>query len=261
MRKSNLYKVRQLTDKKEILTFLERDAGYAAYAIGDLEPALFAQSEWTGAQAEGQIHALTLHFKGLDPPALFVMGEPAALVSILERDAAPNHVYLTCRERHLATVQACYRTTPPTPMWRMSLNPASFRYRPVPDVAVQSLQHPAALQGLYLQGGGETFNAAQLETGVFYGVYERERLVAAAGTHLLSPSYSRAAVGNIYTAPDYRGRGYGTAVTGAVVSTLLRRGIRHIFLNVAQTNRNAIHIYEKLGFTRHCPFLEMSAVR
>jgi predicted GNAT family acetyltransferase len=32
-------------------------------------------------------------------------------------------------------------------------------------------------------------------------------------------------------------------------------------LNVNQRNAAAIRIYERLGFERHCPFLEGSAVR
>ena len=71
--------MRQLTDKTEILGFLETDRLYAAYAIGDLEPGLFAQSEWVGAEQAGQLRALALLYKGFDPPFLFLMGQPAGL--------------------------------------------------------------------------------------------------------------------------------------------------------------------------------------
>ena len=49
--------------------------------------------------------------------------------------------------------------------------------------------------------------------GVFFGVYEGEALVAAAGTHLVSREEGAAAIGNIYTRRDRRGRGLGRAVT------------------------------------------------
>lgn len=254
-------RVRQLTDKDEILRFLETDLLYAAYAVGDLEPALFAESEWAGAAEEGQLRTLALHFKGLDPPALFLMGDPAGLAIILRLGLRPERVYLTCRQAHLAAAQAFYDTEPPIPMWRMSVRWGDFKAVRSSQVLALSPRHTDELERLYAQGGADAFSPTQLATGIFYGVRDRGRVVAAAGTHLVSPAYGMGAVGNVYTDEAYRGRGYGTATTSAVVAGLFRRNIRHVFLNVAQTNSAAIQIYERLGFTKHCPFLEMLAVR
>jgi len=253
--------VRQLTDKQEILDYLETDRCYAAYAIGDLEPELFAHSQWAGAHEDGQVRAIALLYQGLDPPALLLMGEPSGLTSVLRLKMRPGRVYLTCQQHHLPVVQTFYRTEPPTRMWRMSLQPGDFRPVPLPEVAALSPRHTDALRRLYAQGGGLAFSPTQLATGVFYGVSDRGRIVAAAGTHLISPNYGIGAVGNVYTEEAYRGRGYGTATTSAVVTELLGRGIRNIILNVAQVNTTAIRLYERLGFTKYCPFLEMLAQR
>jgi len=253
--------VRELTDKQEILDYLETDRYYAAYAIGDLEPELFVHSQWACAEVDGQVRAIVLLYQGLDPPALFLMGEPSGLAGVLRLKMRPKRVYLTCQQHHLPVVQAFYHTEPPTPMWRMSLRPGDFRPVPSPEVLALSPRHTDALRRLYSQGGGLAFSPMQLATGVFYGVSNRGRIVAAAGTHLISPSYRISAVGNVYTQETYRGRGYGSATTSAVVTELFRRGIREVFLNVAQTNVTAIRLYERLGFTRYCPFLEMLAQR
>jgi len=85
--------------------------------------------------------------------------------------------------------------------------------------------------------------------------------VAAAGTHLVSPTYGVAAVGNIFTHPDHRGRGYGTATTSGVVTALLQDSIRDVILNVSQGNTTATRIYERLGFQRYCPYFEGPAER
>lgn len=252
---------RQLTDKNEILRFLETDLLYAAYAVGDLEPALFAQSEWVGAKDGEQLRTIALLFKGLDPPALLLMGDPAGLATILRPGLGPESVFLTCQKRHLEAVRAFYRTEPPTPMWRMTIQRDNFRPVHLPGVEALSPRDTAELERLYAQNGDNAFSPQQLATGVFYGVRERGRLVAAAGTHLVSPIYGMGAVGNVYTDEAYRGRGYGTATTSAVVAELFRRGLRHVFLNVAQANTQAIRIYERLGFTVYCPFVEMLAVR
>jgi ribosomal protein S18 acetylase RimI-like enzyme len=252
---------RKLTDKIEILRFLETDRDYAAYAIGDLEPALFAQSEWVGAEQDGQLCALGLHFKGLDLPALFLMGDPTGLPGILRFGLRPERVLVTCQQPHLAAVRAFFYTEPPVAMWRMALQAGDFRPVRSPDVAPLSPRYTDELAQMYARGHADGFSPTQLATGVFFGALERGRVVAAAGTHLISPIYGLAAVGNVYTEEGYRGRGYGSAVTSAVVAELFRRGIRHVFLNVAQANVTAIKVYERLGFTTRCSFFELVAVR
>jgi ribosomal protein S18 acetylase RimI-like enzyme len=66
--------------------------------------------------------------------------------------------------------------------------------------------------------------------------------------HVYSIRYKVAALGNITTHPDYRGRGYGRMVTGRVCKSLLGDEIDHIGLNVKADNAGAIRCYEKLGF-------------
>jgi GNAT superfamily N-acetyltransferase len=250
-----------LIDKSRILRFLETDLLYAAYAVGDLEPALFAQSEWVGAEENGQLRSIALHFMGLDPPALLLMGDPASVATILQSGLGPERVFLTCRQRHLKAVRAFYRTEPPIPMWRMVIRREGLRPFVLPAVVALAPRDTGELARLYTQAGADAFTPTQVATGVFYGIHDRGRLVAAAGTHLVSPTYGMGAVGNVYTDQAYRGRGYGTATTSAVVAELFRRGLRHVFLNVAQANTGAIKIYERLGFSRYCPFVEMLAVR
>ena len=70
-----MWETTELTDKVQILAALQTDRLYAAYAIGDLEPELFAQCTWVGASEAGRVQALALHYRGLEPPALFLMGE------------------------------------------------------------------------------------------------------------------------------------------------------------------------------------------
>ena len=141
------------------------------------------------------------------------------------------------------------------PMWRMVLDPNRFGAGRNDCIRLLPAHHHL-LADLYSLGGGDAFDLAQLQQGAFYGVLEENRLVAVAGTHLVSPTYGVAAVGNVFTHPHYRRRGYGTATTSAVVAKLLADGIRDIILNVGQNNASAIRVYERLGFERYCPFFE-----
>jgi ribosomal protein S18 acetylase RimI-like enzyme len=258
-----LMQTRQLTDKNEILRFLETDRLYAAYAIGDLEAALFEQSEWMGAEEGGRLRAVALLFKGLATPALFLMGQPDSLAAILRLQLTPEWVYVTCRKRHLRVLQTFYHTETPVPMWRMVLERQDFYpAAPSPLLEPLSVEDYDELQELYDQeGAAGAFGPAQLRDGIFYGVREQGKLVATAGTHLVSPTYRLGAVGNVYTDPAHRGQGYGSAATSAVTAELFRRGVRLVFLNVAQANVRAIHIYQRQGFSTYCPFLEMAAAK
>jgi len=62
-------------------------------------------------------------------------------------------------------------------------------------------------------------------------------------------------IGNVFTSPSYRGKGYATVCTSQVVKELLAK-YDDIILNVDNQNRQAVGIYEKLGFREHCTYLE-----
>jgi ribosomal protein S18 acetylase RimI-like enzyme len=247
-------KIVELVDTAQILTYLETDRLYAAYAIGDLEPALFAHCEWFGAEREGQLQTLVLHYGGLGFPIVFVMGNASGLREIFEKALYIEQAYLTCRREHLAVLRDFYNWEP-IPMWRMVLRPD--RFQPVGDACIPlTLDHGEQLTALYAHGEENAFNLKQVPGGAFHGIFEGGQLVATAGTHLVGPTYGVAGVGNVFTHPDYRRRGYATAVTGATVAELQNLGIHDIVLNVKQENKTAIRIYERLGFERCCSFFE-----
>jgi ribosomal protein S18 acetylase RimI-like enzyme len=176
-------------------------------------------------------------------------------------------LYLSIRPDILPLIHARYALAHETLMWRMVLDPA--RFVPTPSNAVRlTLADYSALTRLHADGlpAGEApdfFAPYMVEQGVFYGIYEGDELVAAAGTHLVAPAEGVAAVGNVYTRRDRRRRGLATQVTGAVTAELLRcmpPGAL-VALNVMQANTAAVTVYERLGFSRYCGFYEGLAER
>jgi ribosomal protein S18 acetylase RimI-like enzyme len=257
---------RRLSDKAEIRSFLEQDRPYAAYALGDLDAAFFDDCEWWGAERNGHLRALALLYRGLAPPALFLMGEPEALKPILAFPLRPPQVMLLVQAQHLAALRTYYEVPQPVAMLRMWLRAEDFR--PVSHAGLIRLtpNYGRELERLYTLGmqPGErpdAFTPLQLAQGVFYGVEREGRLVATAGTHLVALEERIAAVGNVFTHPAWRGRGYATACTSAVTAALFDSGVRDIVLNVAQDNETAVRIYERLGYRRYCPFVEGIAAR
>lgn len=55
-------------------------------------------------------------------------------------------------------------------------------------------------------------------------------------------------VAPVYTPPDQRGRGYGSAVTAAVSQWALDQGAEHVLLNTDVKNPTSNHIYQTIGY-------------
>lgn len=55
-------------------------------------------------------------------------------------------------------------------------------------------------------------------------------------------------VTQVCVAPEYRGRGLGKMLIQACARNLEQRGFRYLTLTVTASNRNAVGLYEKLGF-------------
>ncbi len=269
--------------RAQIERFLLRDRFYAAYALADLEPAFFPYTRWWVVRRGAGLTALALLFTRLHPPPLLLMGNVRDMAHLLrvaaggepgkavlfwaprEPQAAdprlPRRVLLSFREDLRGAVLSTFRLHPGQRMIRMVLEPQRFSPQGLEGLPVERLgpEHAAEMQAFYHEaarwGGGDAFSLYQLEHGVYYGVRVRGQLVAVAGTHFLSPTYRLAALGNVFTLPAYRGRGYATACTAAVLRELLARGL-DVILNVAESNAAAVHIYRKLGFRHHCTFWE-----
>ena len=286
-----------LTDLHRIRGFLLTDPFFADYALGDLDPAYFQFTEWFGAEEDDGLHALVMVYRDLTPPILFALGEARGLELLLDQAVQLPEIGLSIRAEQLPSVEKFYQAEP-VPMLKMALLPEDFKpvdaqsSRGVLQAMKQfssaadetalhlstpqqngaallrkialtrlDISHLPQLVDLYTYGGGDAFRRRSLEQGVFYGVFEGERVVAVAGTHIVSDREHVAALGNVMTHPDYRGRGFATVATSAVCRELLDRGIQLIGLSVGQSNEPAIQVYEKLGFKRKAAFYEGTATR
>ena len=86
------------------------------------------------------------------------------------------------------------------------------------------------------------------------------RLVAIAGTHVVSSSSAIAVVGNVYTHPAHRGQHLAQATTRAVTAQLLRF-CRDVVLSVDPDNAAAVRAYQRLGYREVARLIEGAALR
>lgn len=87
-----------------------------------------------------------------------------------------------------------------------------------------------------------------------FGTNVNDKLISFAGIHAYCEYYQVAAVAHVTTHPDYRQRGYGKKVVGALVADLKDK-IQFIGLNVKVNNSPAINCYKKLGFKEFGRFI------
>jgi ribosomal protein S18 acetylase RimI-like enzyme len=240
----------RLTDKDQIRNILQRDRRWCVYALGDLTPRMFLKCSWFTPDL-----TLVLHDYGTS--ILFAHG----IGSIQEALGSVSWpVHLQVQQDGLDEVARHATVMNVKHMCRMAWDGGETEI----GEAVRRLgpTDVAAVKRLYADGEttGESpdfFYDSMVANGVFFGVYEGPDLIAAAGTHLFAPDEHAAAIGNVYTRRDRRGRGLSRAVTKAVLHRL--RHLKTVGLNVREDNAAAIHVYESLGFVKHCEFREALA--
>lgn len=234
---------------------LNRDRAWSAYAIGDLAPEASPHCDWRIDDG-----GLALIYREFDPPILLTTGDISGLSPGLNDPRYGLHI----RPEAIAALEPRFALTL-TSMRRMTLDPA--RFTPCAgETAAVTMADLASIETLYADGDDSAdrpdfFFPSMLSGGAFRAVWEDGEIIAAAGTHIINESERVAAIGNVYTRRDRRGRGLARRATSAVVEDLLRRGIETIVLNVRESNTPAARVYASLGFHDHCGFCEGLAVR
>jgi GNAT superfamily N-acetyltransferase len=254
-----------LIDLQQLPAILQRDPIWSVYAIADLQPAFAPHCRWSVVDdSRGQ--AALLLFTALQPPILFAIGDEAAVAAALAADTWPEQIYVTLRPEYLPLVGAYYTVGELHPMVRMVLG-QDVRFTMPTTASLVRLQptDAAAIRTLYAHGGPFTpdyFDPYQLDDGVFYGVKDEQgALCAVGGTHIIAWEAGMGAIGNMYTHPAQRGKGYARAVLSAIVSELQTRNVTTIVLNVDERNATARRLYEQLGFTTYCSYIEAEGSR
>jgi GNAT superfamily N-acetyltransferase len=253
-RASGLLSVQETSDRAMLRAFLESDRLLAAYALCDLDDREFPRTRWGVATVAGRPTAVVLQYAGYAPQPIFVMGDNDGIAAILASIIKPRSAYLAALRDNLPAVEACYRVDPGPEMVRMWVDRA--RFRPCRGPVQRLLPTDVGeLNRLYQLGFASWLPAGAIADGLYYGIRAGGQLVAAAGTHVISPSARLAVVGNVMTHADHRNRGYATAATGAVTEELLRF-CDQVVLNVRADNAPALAAYRRLGYEPHVLFEE-----
>ena len=244
----------------EARAFLERDRLMAAYALADIDQPEIEGARWWIARREGDIAAVVLVVEGLPFRPCFATGASDGLAAIFREAIREPRVLLATPPRSRGAIELSYRFERVDHMRRMVVNINRFRPRINQQVTRLTADHLDSVIDLYGHASRTYFTPERMRREIYYGIYQADILVAAAGTHVRSARSGLAAVGNVLTRLAYRGRGMARSVTSAVTETALEQH-RDVVLNVREDNMPAIAVYERLGYQTHGQFIEGPAVR
>ncbi len=241
-----------IADRSRVAALLERDRVWCAYALADLYPPFDRDSTWRVGE-----NAVVLTYAGLSPPVLFAHGDPQQAAALLAQ-VTPGRYGFALQPLHRPLLGERLEAEVEDAMWRMVL-PEGQLPEGVGEQAISlGPEDLPAMEALFAgrPDRPDAFQPRQLEQGIFYGVHRGGALLAVACTHVLSAEAGVAALGNVFTHPDYRRQGLAREASAAVVRELLKMGIRTIVLNVKQENTAAVKLYRGLGFRTFCGYHE-----
>jgi GNAT superfamily N-acetyltransferase len=252
MKDASPFEIVALNGEQEILGVLERDRAWAAYALCDLDLPYSRYARFVGARRSGKTCSVVLVYDAGDFATIVPVGDADGVDSIMRRISdLPPRISLSVRLRDLPAIEHRYRVTQPWIMLRMAVRSSDIR--PVTEAALPVRRlgpgDLSAIEALYATLKDGVFSPLMLDHGIYIGAEDRDTLVAIAGTHVVSVRFGMAAIGGVFTAPAYRGRGLATVLTGMVAQAVRDIGVRDLVLNVRETNAAAITAYTRLGFT------------
>ena len=132
-----------------------------------------------------------------------------------------------------------------------------------PEIQELTVEDVPAMRELADRTKPGPFGQRTIELGGYVGIRRDGRLAAMAGQRFSAPSaiagqrFSAAGrdgrgwteVSAVCTDPAFRGQGLATRLIRAVAAGIRAQG-DEVFLHVVDTNRNAIALYENIGFSR-----------
>ncbi len=247
-----------MRDRHRISQFLKKDTPVNIYSIGDLDEPYWSHSTWYTAEQDGEISDICLMFTQFSPNVLIALCRPddvpmrALLKEVLPQ--LPDKLYAHLSPGLEDMVENSYRIETNQAHYKMYLTDRSkLAEVDVSRVVGLGEDMGEALDAFYLQAygdtveGGQVFDHSMLATRQYFGIWEGDRLASAAGVHVFSPGRGVAALANIATMPEFRGRGFATATTSRLSRSLLEH-VEHLGLNVRADNVPAIRCYQKLGY-------------
>lgn len=194
-----------------------------------------------GDLTEAQCHALAEETQASDYPGVIGPDETAAwfaaratMLGVRFTEPVSEQVYALDQTPRYPEVWGCARLAGANDAalfttWRLAFLTEASPHDPVPE--------PERL-------------AQSAAAGRYHVWIDEHRPVAMAG--LLRRTSDAGGIGDIYTPPEFRGRGYAGAVIAAIADRIFHEGKRVACVAADRRNEAADRCYTRIGFRPHC---------
>ena len=253
----------ELSDRATLAAFLRRNPRAHVYELGDLDDFDWPHTRWFAWNQHDRLEQVALLYSEPSVPVLIAITEsPVASMESLLRELLPTlpaELYVHVSPPLLDIFRDRYAVEAAEPHLKLALTRNDLLARSAAPVDLLGDDDLLELDELYRAAYPETwFTPRMLATGRYVGLRHDGRLACVAGVHVYSPSIGVAALGNVATLPELRGRGLARAACAALCLLLLEDGIETIALNVRADNAAAIAAYSLLGFEVATSYWEAS---
>ncbi len=249
----------ELSERAVIAEVCRRSRFLHVYELGDLDDFFWPHTRFVGWESGKVVTEVALLYGEPDPPVLLALteqphGDMRDLLATLLPEL-PNELYVHVTPDLIPTLASRYAIRSHGVHLKMGLTHDSRLG--ACEAELLGPAHLDELQAFYRRAyPGTWFVPRMLETGRYVGLRDGAELACVAGVHVHSPSWRVAALGNVATLPELRGRGLAKHACGALCRLLLEDGIDTIGLNVRSDNHAAIAAYEALGFEPVATYVE-----
>jgi ribosomal protein S18 acetylase RimI-like enzyme len=241
-------------DKEAIRHFTDRNPLLHLFERGDLDDFFWPYTTWYALREGDIVRQLALLYHAGDLPVLIAVPEqpvehmPPLLTEL--RRLLPHCFYAHLHPEYAGILADNYQMQTMEQVYMMGLtNFDRLGSDDSSSIIALNESHLPALHEFYQQANPQNwFTPRMLATGRYYGIFEYNQLVSVAGVHAYSTTYNAAAIGNVATHPNFRGKGYAHRTCAHLCKVLLQDGITNVGLNVHVHNTVAITVYRSLGF-------------
>jgi predicted GNAT family acetyltransferase len=252
-----------LDDREVLASFFRRNGAAHAYELGDLDDFDWPHTVWFGWENDGRLEQVVLLYTQPRIPVLIAIAEPpeqtmAELLAAITW-SLPSVLYTHASPGVVDMLAARYVIEDPEPHLKLALARTDLLEQHELETEVLTRDHLDEVNAFYAEAyPGTWFVPRMLATGRYIGVRENGHLACIAGVHVHSPTWRVAALGNVATLPELRGRGLARGACTSLCRLLLGDGIETIALNVRADNAAAIASYTRLGFAPVTEYVEAS---